>query len=395
MLAELAVKRWQLTLVAFIAVIALGANALLSIPKAEDPTFPIARFGITAVLPGASPGELERQVVDPIESKLNGLSDVKALKTTISDSLALLDLEFVAGSDPDRKHDAVLRELAALRASLPPELMRIEVRQFTAAGVNVLEVALVSESASYRELDRMARALKRRMESVPGVDEASIAGLPGQEVRVAIDAERMVALGIAPQEVLTAIGDESVSIPAGSVDQGARRFNVRTSGDYGSIEEVRRTVVRTRGDSSILLRDLARVSLHDQEASELARFNGKRAVLVLANLRENQNIFSATTNVERELTAFAATLPAHVKLERGFQQAHNVSHRLHNFTRDFALAILLVLAAVAPGPARRAGGDGVDPAEPGSRAGDAAAHRLHLQPAERGRLRDRARSVGR
>jgi multidrug efflux pump subunit AcrB len=348
MLAELAVKRWQLTLVAFIAVIALGASALYSIPKAEDPTFPIARFAIITVLPGASPGEMERQVVDPIESKLNGLDDVKELKTTISDSLALLDLEFVAGTDPDRKYDAVLRELGALRPSLPPEVARVEVRQFTAAGVNVLEMALVSETASYRELDRISRALKRRIESVPGVDETTVSGLPGQEVRVALDAERMVALGLSPEEVLAAIGNESTSIPAGSVDQGARRFNVRTSGDYGSVEEVRRTVVRSAGDSAILLRDIAQVSLRDAEASEVARFNGKRAVLVLANLRENQNIFGATNAVNQQVAEFAASLPAHVKLEQGFQQAHNVAHRLDNFTRDFGLAILLVLATLLP-----------------------------------------------
>jgi multidrug efflux pump subunit AcrB len=348
MLAELAVKRWQLTLVAFVAVIALGASALYSIPKAEDPTFPIARFAVIAVLPGAAPGEMERQVVDPIETKLHGLDDVKALKTTITDSLAVFDLEFVAGSDPDRKYDAVLRDLGALRASLPRELQRLDIRQFSAAGVNVLEVALVSESASYRELDRFARALKRRMESVPGVDEATVAGLPGQEVRVALDAERMVALGISPEEVLTAIGNESTSIPAGSVDQGARRFNVRTSGDYASVEEVRRTVVRSHEGSAILLRDVAQVSLRDAEASEVARFNGKRAVLLLANLRENQNIFAATSAINKQVLEFAQGLPAHVKLEQGFQQSQNVAHRLDNFTRDFALAIVLVLATLLP-----------------------------------------------
>src|SRR5687768_2616400 len=114
MLAELSVKRWQLTLVAFAALIALGANALISIPKAEDPTFPIPRFAIVAVLPGAAPSDLERQIVDPLETRLNALDDVKHVKTSMEDSLAIVDIEFRAGVDPERKHDAVLREVAAL-----------------------------------------------------------------------------------------------------------------------------------------------------------------------------------------------------------------------------------------------------------------------------------------
>ncbi|HEX6240579.1 MAG TPA: efflux RND transporter permease subunit, partial [Polyangiales bacterium] len=348
MLAELAVKRWQLTLIVFLALTALGANALSSIPKAEDPTFPLARFGIVAVLPGASPADMERQVVDPIETELTALSDLKALKASIGDGLAVLDVEFEAGSDPDRKHDAVLREIGALRSRLPSELVRLEVQQATAAQVNVLEVALVSDSASYRELDRLAQNLKRRLESVRGVDAVEIAGLPAQEVRVALDLERMVGLGISPQEVLNAIGGDSASIPAGSVDQGQRRFNVRTSGEYGSVEEVRATVVRASENASIAVRDVAEVALADVEESELARFNGQRAVLILANQRENQNIFTVTDGLSRELDAFSRRLPHSVRLAHGFRQADNVAHRLAGFTRDFGLAIVLVLATLLP-----------------------------------------------
>jgi multidrug efflux pump subunit AcrB len=348
MLAELAVKRWQLTLVAFVALIALGAGAFVTIPKAEDPTFPMARFAIVAVLPGAAPLELERQVVDPIEGKLSALDDVKELKSSIADGLAVLEIEFSAGVDPDRKHDVVLREIAAVRPELPPELVRLDVQQFSAAQVNVVEFALVSENASYRELERAARQLERRIEGVHGVDEVHVAGLPKQEVRVALDLERMIGLGISPQLVMDAIGRESTSLPAGSVEQGARRFNLKTSGDYASVDEVRATVVRSAAGGVILLRDIAEVALVDEEASELARFNGKRAVLVVANQRSGENIFDVTRGIDRAADAFEPQLPKQIALARGFRQADNVAHRLDGFTRDFGLAIVLVLATLLP-----------------------------------------------
>jgi multidrug efflux pump subunit AcrB len=145
MLAELAVKRWQLTLVAFLSLIALGASAFVTIPKAEDPTFPIPRFAVVAVLPGASPSDMERQVVDPLEAELYALDDVKDIRTTIEDSLAVIDLEFNAGVDPKRKEDEILRELGALRPTLPSELIRLDLKKFGAARVNIVEYALLSE----------------------------------------------------------------------------------------------------------------------------------------------------------------------------------------------------------------------------------------------------------
>lgn len=348
MLSAFAVRRWQFTLVVFLALVALGIQSLFAIPKSEDPTFPFATFAVVAVLPGATPTDIERLVVDPLETKLKALDDVKTLKTEIDDSLAVIRVEFRAGSDPDKKRDEVLRETTALRPTLPPELVRLDVKQFNAAKVNIVEVALVAPQTPYRDLDVAARALKRRLENVPGVGEVEIAGLPKQEVTVLLDLERMIALGVSPAEVLGAIGSESTNIPAGSIEAGGRRFNVKTSGDYASVDEVRDTVVRSVGASAIRLADVGTATLSDAEYAPFARFDGERAVLVAAQQKEGQNVFEVSKRIDEELAAYAASVPPGAKLVRGFAQVKNVEHRLTGFTRDFALAILLVLVTLLP-----------------------------------------------
>jgi len=166
--AEFAVRRWQFTLVVFVALAALGVTSLVAIPKAEDPTFPYPSFAVVAVLPGASPADVERLVVDPIEAELKALEDVKSIKTTIDDGLGVVQIEFTAGTDPARKRDEVIRETTGLRGRLPAELARLEVQEFNAARVNILQVALATGSAPYRELEALARDLKARLEAVPG-----------------------------------------------------------------------------------------------------------------------------------------------------------------------------------------------------------------------------------
>jgi multidrug efflux pump subunit AcrB len=348
MLAEFAVRRWQFTLVLFVALCALGVNALLEIPKAEDPTFPLATFLVVAVLPGSAPVDMERLVVDPLETKFKTLDDLKSMQTEIEDGLAVIRVEFHSGVDPNRKHDEMLRETSAVRPDLPAELIRLDVTQFNAARVNVVEVALLSDTASYAVLDQQARALKRRIENRPGVGDVEIAGLPKQEVSVSLDLPRMVQLGISPQSVLSAIGAEGANVPAGNLDAGTRRFNLKTSGDYASVDEIRATVVHMSESGAVKLSDIADVQLRAAEAVQITRFNGKRAVLVAAAQKEGGNLFEVMKGVDAELASFATLLPRDVRLERGFEQVANVSHRLSGFARDFGVAIVLVLLTLLP-----------------------------------------------
>jgi multidrug efflux pump subunit AcrB len=346
--AEFSVRRWQFTLVLFAGLALLGVASLLSIPKAEDPTFPYPNFSVVAVLPGATPADVERLVVDPLETRLDTLDDVKTMKTTIEDGVAAIQVEFTAGADPARKRDDVLREVSALRPSLPAQLVRLEVQEFNAADVNVVQLGIVSETVSYRALERHARALKDRLEAVPGVGEVELAGLPEQEVQVAVDPERMAALGISPAEVLGAIGAESTSIPAGAVEAGARQLSVKTSGDYGSVEEIADTVVRNVEGTTVRVRDVAEVALRDGEPVHLARVDGKRAVLVAANQKEGQNVFEVMKGIRAAAAEAAADLPPGVALVGAFDQSENVEHRLSGFVRDIAIAIALVLVTLLP-----------------------------------------------
>jgi multidrug efflux pump subunit AcrB len=347
-IAKLAVTRWQFTLVVFAALVALGLESLFAIPKAEDPTFPLPIFSVVAVLPGSAPADVERLVVDPIEAKLKTLGDLKSVKSEIEDGLGVVLVEFQTGVDVPRKHDEVVREVNALRPTLPAELALLEVKEQNAAKVNVIELALVSDATPFVELERHARRVKRRLQAVAGVGDVEVAGLPKQEVSVSLDVERLVARGISPAEVIAAIGGDATNVPAGSIDAGARRFDVKTSGDYGSLDEIRSTVVRHGDGAAVTVGELADVRIDDAEATQLARFDGQRAVLVTANMREGQNIFEVKKAIDAALVELAPSLPPKVALLRGFDQSNNVAHRLGGFARDFGLAILLVLLTLLP-----------------------------------------------
>jgi multidrug efflux pump subunit AcrB len=345
---DFAVKRWQFTIVVFAMLAALGVVTLLRVPKTEDPNFPIPVFPVIAVYPGANPLDLEKLVVIPIEEKLTALDDVKSLKTEIDDGLAVVVVEFNAGVDAAAKYDDVLREVNGLRPDLPAEIVRLEVKKTNSNNVAVSQAALVGPGVPYRELERWSERLERRLEALPGVRDAEQWAYPKQQVEVALDLERISALGLSPRDVIGAIQGTNSNIPAGAIDSGARRFNVRTTGDYASVKQIEDTVVTAVGDERVLLRDLAKVSLDASDETHVGRFNGERASFVTAKMKEGENVLAVRGGIQAELGRFAQELPPGIRLERGFDQAKNVEHRLAGFTRDFAIAIALVLLTLLP-----------------------------------------------
>ena len=347
-IVEWAVERYQLTIVVFLMLATLGVTSLYSIPKAEDPTFPFPTFAVVAIYPGATPLDIEKLVVDPIETKLKALDDVKSLRAEITDSLAVLRIDFTPGTDPDKKRDDVLREVSSLRSSLPSALQSVEVKQFNASNVSVMQVALVSESAPYHELETWAERLKKRLENTAGVKESSTWAIPAQEVRVALDLERLAALQLSPLQVVGAIQSTNVNIPGGVIDAGATRLSVKTSGDYASVEEIRATTVGGSQDGVIHLSDVATVTLGDGDPKHIARYNGRRAVFVSASMKDGQDLFAVRRALGFEVDAIRAELPPVILAQLVFDQSQNVRHRLSGFTRDFLIAIVLVLVTLLP-----------------------------------------------
>ena len=342
------VRRWQFTLVLFGLLIAVGVNSFLNIPRSEDPEFHVPIPTVVAVYPGADPVDIERLVVDPIEDALNELDDIKRMDSRSLDGVGVIQPEFHWYTDADEKFDEVVREVNRIRDQLPADLASLEVRKAGSGLVNIVQVALVSEDASYRELQRLAEDLRDSIETVPGVRRSEYWAVPAPEVRVALDLERMGRAGVTLGQVEMAVRGENATVPGGAVDVGLRKYNLKTSGGYDSLDEVAETVVASRGGRIVKLRDVADVSWEAAEERYVGRFNGKRAVFVTASAKDRVNVFDVRDGIYRKLDEFERDLPQGVVLERGFDQSRNVSHRLNRLGLDFLIAIGLVVLTLLP-----------------------------------------------
>ena len=342
------VQRWQFTLVLFGLLIAVGVNSLVNIPRSEDPEFHVPIPTVVAVYPGADPVDIERLVVDPIEDAISELDDIKRMDSRSLDGVGVIQPEFSWDTDADEKYDEVVREVNRIRSQLPADLASLEVRKAGSGLVNIVQFALVSESASYRELKELAEDLSDAVETVPGVRFSEYWAVPVPEVRVAVDLERMGRAGVTLAQVEAAIRGENATVPGGAVDVGLRKYNLKTSGGYDSLDEIAETVVASRGGRVVKLRDVAEVGWDTAEESYVGRFKGERAVFVTASAKDRVNVFEVRDAIYAQVDTFEAGLPEGVRLERGFDQSRNVAHRLTRLGIDFAIAIALVTLTLLP-----------------------------------------------
>ena len=345
---EFPIKRYQFTLVAFLCLVAMGIYAFISIPREEDPSFRISGFDIAAIMPGADPKDLERLVAKPLEDRLSELDDVRQLETVIADGVSFTIVEFEAYTDANKKYDEVLREVNALRPNLPAELRQISIRKFSPGLVNIVQYALVSTEAPYRELEDHARALKDVLKGVPGIRTSESWAYPPRELRIEVNMERLADLKLNAARVIQALDSENANIPAGIIDVGSRSFTVKSTGSYENLEQVRNTVVSSEGGRIVRVRDVAEVRWAEGQWGHVGRYNGQRAVFVTANMKEGQNILQVRKALGDAVARFESGLPKRVKLELGFDQSRNVESRLNRLYIDFSIAIALVLITLLP-----------------------------------------------
>ncbi len=348
-LAAFSVKNYQFTIIIFLMVLLLGLNSLFNMPRGEDPPFNAPIFVILAVYPGTSPKDMEELVAEPIEDAIYELDEIKKIITDCDDGIMLMRVEFSYGVNVDSKNNDVVREVNRLRTDMPEELALLQVTRAASSDVAILQVALTSDQASYARLFEEAERLKKHLEKVPDLKKVEIQAYPDQRVEVRLDLERMAQYSVGANQLLAALQASNLNIPGGSIDLGARKFNVESNSQFETLDDIRNTVVQVSPEGRMLyLKDVAEVNLRDEELTHIARHNGRKTVWVVAMLKDLKNIVQNDKILKPALETFRRSLPSGVGLEVAFDQATNVERRLTGLGRDFLIAVLLVLLTLLP-----------------------------------------------
>jgi multidrug efflux pump subunit AcrB len=346
-ISSYAVKNYQFTLVIFIMIIVLGITTILSMPRSEDPEVKSPIFSVVVVYPGTSPKDMEDLVVDPLEKELSSQENIKRVRTNIGDGLAVIRVEYKYSSNVDDKYQEVLRVVNGKRNELPDNI-NIDVLRLQPSDVNIMQIALVSETASKDQIQYYAEKLQDDLETIKALKNVEIHGIPDRQVRIELNLEKIAQMGLPVNKVISSIQNEMSNIPGGSIEAGNRSYNIKSSGSYQQLDEIKNTVVFNTKGKNIFLKDVAALYYGLADEQYETRLNGRRCAFVVAAQKEGENISKTKDLYLPVLTQFKKTLPSNIDMVQHFDQADNVNRRLGGLGKDFIVAILLVAITLLP-----------------------------------------------
>ncbi|VTR98023.1 acriflavin resistance protein : Efflux system protein OS=Nitratireductor pacificus pht-3B GN=NA2_12493 PE=4 SV=1: ACR_tran [Gemmata massiliana] len=344
-LSAWAVKHPALVLYLIFAAAAAGLYAYLGMGRAEDPSFTIKTMVVSANWPGATSDEMQRQVADKIEEKLQETPYLDYLRTYTLPGKAVVTVQLRNDTPPKAVPDIwyqVRKKVGDIRHTLP-ENVTGPFLDDEYGDVYVAVYAFTGSDFTPAELKRIARNARQRLLRVKDVSKVVLVGERPEKVFVEFSHKKLATLGVGPQQVFDSLRRQNAVNPAGSVETPTDRVYVRVDGPFAAAEKVRAVPVHA-GGKVFRVGDIADVRRgYEDPPTFTVRHNGKPAVEVAVAMRAGGNVLELGRALETEFRAIEADLPAGAAAERVAFQPHVVEESVGEFTHSFIEALVIVL----------------------------------------------------
>jgi HAE1 family hydrophobic/amphiphilic exporter-1 len=297
-IARFAVERRVTMGMIVLGVVVLGIVSLSRLPLEFLPSFSSSSIRVSADYPSSSPVETERRIVRPLEDILGTINGIQTLSARASANDGTVSLEFEDGTDMDLAAVEVRDRIDRVRNQLPTDLRRVRIRRFQSQDLPVLRFHVTAAWPKDELNHFVEQVIQRRMERLEGVAGVEVRGLQQPEVRVELVPDRLQALGIDVREVGQTLRNGNRTLSGGYIEEGSRRYLVRSVGEYQSLDEIRSQPI---GTSGLRIGDVADVSYSYPRQDDFNFLNDTEALTVQVFKSSTANLLAVADAVKAEL----------------------------------------------------------------------------------------------
>ncbi|QJD66294.1 efflux RND transporter permease subunit [Xanthomonas campestris pv. badrii] len=344
-LSALAVRERSITLFLIFLISLAGLVAFLKLGRAEDPAFTIKVMTIVTAWPGATPQEMQDQVAEKLEKRMQELRWYDRTETYTRPGLAFTTLTLLDSTPPAEVQEQFYQarkkagdEVGNLPAGVIGPMINDEY-----ADVTFALFALKAKGEPQRLLARDAETLRQRILHVPGVKKVNIIGEQPERIFVEFSHERLATLGVSPQDVFAALNAQNALNAAGSVETRGPQVFIRLDGALDSLQKIRDTPLVVQG-RTLKLSDIATVKRgYEDPSTFMIRSGGEPALLLGIIMRDGWNGLDLGKSLDSEVSAINAELPLGMSLSKVTDQAVNIDASVGEFMTKFFVALLVVM----------------------------------------------------
>lgn len=344
-LSALALRERSITLFLIVLVTIAGIYAFFGLGRAEDPPFTVKQMTVISVWPGATAQEMQDQVAEPLEKRLQELKWYDRTETYTRPGMAFITLSLQDKTPPAEVQEAFYqarKKLGDESLNLPAGTIGPMIND-EFADVTFALFALKAKGEPQRQLVRDAEAMRQQLLHVPGVKKVNIIGEQAERIYIAFSHDRLATLGLSPQDIFNALNNQNALKAAGSIETRGAQMFIRLDGAFDELQKIRDTPVVAQG-KTLRLSDVATVERgYEDPPTMLIRNQHEPALLLGIVMREGWNGLALGKALDAETAKINASLPLGMTLSKVTDQSVNISSAVDEFMIKFFVALLVVM----------------------------------------------------
>ncbi|QBN10296.1 efflux RND transporter permease subunit [Enterobacter cloacae complex sp.] len=344
-LSALAVRERSITLFLIVLVTIAGIYAFFGLGRAEDPPFTVKQMTVVTVWPGATAQEIQDQVAEPLEKRLQELKWYDRTETYTRPGMAFITLSLQDKTPPAE----VQEEFYQARKKLGDESQRLPAGVIGPmindefSDVTFALFALKAKGEPQRQLVRDAEGLRQQLLHVPGVKKVNIIGEQAERIYVAFSHDRLATTGLSPQDIFKALNSQNALTAAGSIETRGAQIFIRLDGAFDELQKIRDTPFVAQG-KTLKLSDVATVERgYEDPPTMLIRNQHEPALLLGIVMREGWNGLALGKALDAETAKINDSLPLGMSLTKVTDQSVNIRSSVDEFMIKFFVALLVVM----------------------------------------------------
>ncbi|MFT5788293.1 MAG: multidrug efflux pump subunit AcrB [Shewanella sp.] len=352
-LAEFAIRQRLFVIFFSVLCIIVGVISYFELGKLEDPSFTVKSAVVVTLYPGASAKEVEEQVTDKVETKLQEMGAMWKLRSLSrpGSSMIFIDLKETTNSDElPQQWDLLRRKVSDVKLTLPATA-QISIVQDEFSEVYGMLFSVYGENADPEQLRQYAKELQRRLKTVDGIKKIELHGVQSQAVYVDLPEERLAQYGISSAQVINQLTTQNLTYDSGSYETAGERIRIDQGSAFKSIEDVKNFTLKggigSYSTGLLRLGDIADVSLaYKTPATTISRFNGETAVTLAVSPVKGINVVSLGDTMTRIIADYQQELPLGINIGTIAFQPDEVAKSIEDFVVNLLESVVIVFAVL-------------------------------------------------
>ncbi|MGD6843460.1 efflux RND transporter permease subunit [Bacillus infantis] len=346
---EWILKRSKIFIILFLLFIIIGVFTFLQLPQREIPETSINIGTVSTVYPGATVDSVERNITNPIETKLQSIEGIEETSSSSSAGFSSIIVTVADGEDKKEVFSNVRQAISDLTASFPEEAFEPEVSEANVKMPIVSYHLTGNDTESLFALQDELSRWKEEVESVPGISGTSIKGLPEEKISIELDPELLKEKGILLPDVISSINEEFYPAPLGKQEMDQEMVQL-TLEHYGSVEDMEKLFVgKSPQGESVLLGDIGKAEVVQKETEDIVTIDGKPSISFTAFVEAGQDIPSVDEAVSSLVEDLGKGLPDDIDLQPYYSQANQVADIFDGLYLSLAISVAAVILTTALG----------------------------------------------